>query len=314
MSGRDVRRIAARASTSSHQDKQLQVTRIVLGALENGVDHITLIDEPFRISRRAVENLPYQDQFDFIRPGNTHTAMDTVVAVSMMQEQGCDALVVLGGDGTNRIVAKTWPDAVMLPLSTGTNNVFPKMLEASVAGAAAGLVAAGRISLEDGCRRAKVVHIRLENGEEDLALVDAVMLRNEILGNFLPFDAERLADVVLSIAEPASVGISPIGGYLMPSYEEDDFGVHVQCGEPATQHCRVPISPGLYQDVPIKGISQTALDENVTMRGPGIIAFDGDRTIQLKEGESASCWVSRDGPWVIDAEAVMRQLPGLLQV
>ncbi|MBT7876526.1 MAG: hypothetical protein HN738_00440, partial [Gammaproteobacteria bacterium] len=39
-SGRDVRRVAARASTSDHHEKQQQVTRLVLGALSQGVEKI----------------------------------------------------------------------------------------------------------------------------------------------------------------------------------------------------------------------------------------------------------------------------------
>ena len=37
----------------------------------------------------------------------------------------------LGGDGTNRIIARTWPDVPLLPLSTGTNNVFPVTVDAT---------------------------------------------------------------------------------------------------------------------------------------------------------------------------------------
>ncbi|MBD3646630.1 MAG: hypothetical protein HUJ31_04055, partial [Pseudomonadales bacterium] len=47
MSGRDVRRVAARASTNAHHDKQQQLTRLVLAALEQGVDEICLGNEPF---------------------------------------------------------------------------------------------------------------------------------------------------------------------------------------------------------------------------------------------------------------------------
>ena len=62
MSGRDVRRVAARASTTTHNDKQQHVTRLVLGALEQGVEEIYLGNEPFRINERAVENLPGKKQ------------------------------------------------------------------------------------------------------------------------------------------------------------------------------------------------------------------------------------------------------------
>ena len=77
----------------------------------------------------------------------------------MMWDEGCRVFIVLGGDGTSRIVARSFPDAIMLPLSTGTNNVFPYRLEATVAGMAAGLVAAGKVP-KDHCRRCKRVHIR----------------------------------------------------------------------------------------------------------------------------------------------------------
>ena len=139
MSGRDVRRVAARASTTTHNDKQQHVTRLVLGALEQGVEEIYLGNEPFRINERAVENLPEKNKIKILPFKLTHSARDTTHMVNAMWDAGCRVFIVLGGDGTNRIVAKTKPDAIVLPLSTGTNNVFPQLLEASVAGIAAGL-------------------------------------------------------------------------------------------------------------------------------------------------------------------------------
>ena len=128
MSGRDVRRVAARASTTTHHDKQQQVTRLVLAALAHGVEHIYLMQEPFRINQRAVENLPERDRITLLTIPLTHTAKDTINITEAMWAQGVRTFIVLGGDGTNRIVANTRPDAIILPLSTGTNNVFPYMM------------------------------------------------------------------------------------------------------------------------------------------------------------------------------------------
>ena len=64
-------------------------------------------------------------------------------------------MLTLGGDGTNRAFALGWRDAPLLPISTGTNNVFPRFVEATVAGAAAGLVASGAVALRDVARQAK---------------------------------------------------------------------------------------------------------------------------------------------------------------
>ncbi len=103
------------------------------------------------------------------------------------------------------------------------------------------------------------------------------------------------------------MGISPIGGLLQPSSAADDFGVDVVCtGAPDGRELRVPISPGLYRTVRFTGASRLPFDEAVTLVGPGILAFDGDRTRELAEGQSARLCVRRDGPWLIDVNAALR--------
>ena len=78
----------------------------------------------------------------------TSTAEDSARAVALMCQAGVDAILVLGGDGTHRVVAKSCGDVPICALSTGTNNVFPEMREATVAGMATGLVATGRGSID----------------------------------------------------------------------------------------------------------------------------------------------------------------------
>ncbi|MDH5737368.1 MAG: NAD(+)/NADH kinase [Gammaproteobacteria bacterium] len=305
MSGRDVRRLAARATTSTHHDKQLQITRLVLGALEQGVEEVVLIDEPFRISRRAVENLSVKQKLTFIASAITHTANDTVELVEQMRDLGCQVIIVMGGDGTSRIVARTWPDAVILPVSTGTNNVFPKMIEPSVAGAAAGLVATGKLDYQRVASRCKQIHIRTPQ-RTDLALVDAVLVRDDSLGNMLPFEAHKISTLLLAISEPAAVGMSPIGGFTLPCLPQDDFGVLIHCGEPASYKLRVPISPGLYDDISIRSAEPVALGQEIEIQGPGILAFDGDRELALSPTDRGWLSVKRDGPWVLDARQVLQ--------
>ena len=132
MSGRDVRRLAARARRENPEDKQNQIARAVVGAAAAGATRFLLVPDCFRISRSAVENMNIGVDFDFLDVGKLETKpTDTVHAVQAMREAGAGALLVLGGDGTNRIVAGAWQDAPVMPMSTGTNNVFPVMLEAT---------------------------------------------------------------------------------------------------------------------------------------------------------------------------------------
>ena len=51
-----------------------------------------------------------------------------------------------GGDRTNRAIVKSSSDIDLIPLSTGTNNVFPISSEATLAGIVAGLNALGRLT------------------------------------------------------------------------------------------------------------------------------------------------------------------------
>jgi hypothetical protein len=190
----------------------------------------------------------------------------------------------------------------MLPLSTGTNNVFPWMVEATVAGTAAGLVAAGRVSLADVAQQAKVVRIEIEAEAPDLALIDAAHLVGDHIGSLLPFDPTRIRRIVLARALPDAVGLSPIGGLLEPCRSEDDFGVDVEVG-PDCDHGRpllAPISPGLYRAVHVHACRRLTLGDVVEVQGPGILAFDGDRERTLDDGQRVNLVVRRDGPWVIE--------------
>ncbi len=302
MSGRDFRRLAARADTVTHESKRNQIARAVVGAVAVGAKHLLIPAEPRRLATGAVENLDLGAEFEIIETPIRHRASDTVAAVEAMRARGVGALLVLGGDGTHRIVTKAWQDAPMVAVSTGTNNVFPTMQEPTLAGMAAGLVATGLAPLEAVAQRAKRVHVEIEGETPDLALVDAVVLVGDRLGNFAPFSGEHMRRLVLARAEPASVGISPIGGLLVPSGAADDTGVLVDFCTHAEggRLLRAPFAPGLMRTIHVRSARALDLNEPVTVEGPAILAFDGDRERELAPGQTAQLSVRRDGPWVID--------------
>jgi hypothetical protein len=307
MSGRDVRRLAARASTTTLEIKRDQVSRAAIGAAAGGAKRLLVVAEPFRISTSAVEHLGLDLEIEVLDVGAELRAADTHRAVERMREAGCGALVVLGGDGTQRAVAQAWRDAPLVPLSTGTNNVFPLHVEATSAGLAAGLVASARIPLADVSHPVKIVSAVIEGESPDLALIDAALLADDAVGNFMPFEPSRLRHLVLARAEPAAVGMSPIGGLLHPCGDRDEFGVAVRCGEHGDggRALLAPVSPGLFRTVHVLDVRRIALGEAVTVVGPGVLAFDGDRERALAPGQHAALAVSRHGPRRIDVEAVL---------
>ena len=307
MSGRDVRRLAARASTTTPEIKRDQVARAAVGAVAAGAERLIVLQEPFRIATAAVEYLGLAAEIEVLSIGHELSGRATERAAVAMREAGAGALIVLGGDGTNRCVARAWPDVALMPLSTGTNNVFPLHVEATVGGAAAGLVAAGRVDRDAVAPPVKLVRVQIDGEPDDLALIDAILLEGDSTGNLMPFDPARMRELVLSRAEPASVGNSPIGGLLHPCRAEDDFGVFVECaphgggGRPLL----APISPGLFKPVHVKASRPLPLGEPIKVERPGVLAFDGDRERVLAPGQSATLTVERNGPRVIDVDAAL---------
>jgi hypothetical protein len=307
MSGRDVRRLAARATNMTHEAKRDIVARVAAGADAVGTTDIYITKEPFRIASMALEHMGLNANVHVLEHELTNSAADTERAIALFREAGCRTIVSLGGDGTNRAIvresARAASDVDLVPLSTGTNNVFPVLAEPTVAGIVAGLNALGRLP-ETVKAPVKVLHVKTP-GAVDVGLIDAVLLVNDHVGNLLPFDAHKLAQIYLARAEPNAIGMSPIGGYIEPIYAEDDAGLLVHVGEGGTV-VRAPLSPGLFQDVPVRSATRVAFDVAVPFRGPGVIALDGDRDLKLRERENATVTLRRDGPRVIDIEAAMR--------
>ncbi len=306
-SGKDVRRLLTNAGTSTLDDKVGVVRRFLVGAVEAGASRFLVLPEPHGIVRRALSTLPCASSLDVAVAGGLrhHDERDTVVAAAAMGTAGCAAVVVLGGDGTNRAVALGWPEAPVIPLSTGTNNAFPTAVEATVAGVAAGHLATGRCSLEDVATRAKVVRIEVEGEQDDLALIDVALLREPpvAVGSLKPFDPDHLAVAVLSRAEAGAVGVSAIGGVLLPTSATDERGVVVDLcpvGAPGSRTVRAPTAPGTFLDVGVDGWRPVSLGEVVALEGPGILAFDGDRRRVVAPAQRVRVRVVRDGPWVID--------------
>ena len=131
-----------------------------------------------------------------------------------MGEAGCAAVVVHGGDGTNRAAALGWPSIPVIPISTGTNNAFPINVEPTLAGAAAGLLATGAVSLDEVGVPVPVVHLELEGEGTDVAVVDAVLLAGGLVGSMLLFEPERLAGAVVARASSSSLGMCGLAGLL----------------------------------------------------------------------------------------------------
>lgn len=311
MSGRDVRRLAAKASHITPEVKRDAVARIAIGADAAGIEHIFLADEPFRIASRALTSLNLSAKVHIldIKPLR-HNAHDTATALARFLDAGVRTIASLGGDGTNRAIiraalAQGADDLYLIPLSAGTNNAFPGLAEPTIAGMVAALAAQGRLA--EIKKRCKLLHVQLADGSTDVGLIDAAVLANDHTGNLLPFDSKKLRLLVLTRSDPAIIGMASIGGMLEVVLPEDDHGLLIKTQPGHGQSVMAAISPGLFERIGVSAYEKLPCDQAITLPESGVLALDGDRDYQLNHyAAPATLSIRRDGPWVLDTVVAMR--------
>jgi hypothetical protein len=174
-----------------------------------------------------------------------------------------------------------------------------------VAGAAAGLIAAQRVDLHEVSAQHKLIKVAIDGQDDDLALIDAVLSSERFIGARALLDPTALRTLLLTRADPAAVGMTAVGGLLQPLQDSCDTALLLELG-PGGQALNVPIAPGFYRTVHVKSLRSVALGEAVTMGGPGVLAFDGERERELLNGTTASLTVERCGPHVVDVSKVLQ--------
>ncbi|NKB98355.1 MAG: ATP-NAD kinase [Pseudomonadales bacterium] len=302
-SGKDVRRLVARASVFDNQEKRAIIRRALVGCIAAGCNEVIYHNDAHGICRQAIDETTGINAIpvDSTQMGNV---LDTISAARAMQDQDCDVVITLGGDGTNRAFCIGWQDAPLLPLSTGTNNVFPNLREATIAGAAAGLIASGEVPNHVFTQQ-KCINIEVEDQRPDFALIDALLSSERFVGARALLKPQHFRSALLTRADPAAVGITSIGGLLHPIDEESDTGLWLDFG-PGGCTVNAPIAPGLYESVNVAKFQPLALGQAVQTQGPGVLAFDGERERTLRPEQKATLTITRTGPRVVDVPSTLQ--------
>ena len=165
-SGKDIRRLVAYASIMDNVEKTNQLRRLILGIDATGVNEILIMPDYHYLGQRALDGIgrdSIKAKVSIIDMAVTYTHGDSTLAAELMGELGVGCIVTLGGDGTNRDVAKRSRSIPLVPVSTGTNNVFPVMVESTFAGIAAGIIAQNFVDGKDTIRTHKRLVI-IKNG------------------------------------------------------------------------------------------------------------------------------------------------------
>ncbi|RME83691.1 MAG: ATP-NAD kinase, partial [Caldilineae bacterium] len=230
---------------------------------------------------------------------------DSTRAAQAMREAGVGCIVTLGGDGTNRVVARGCGDVPLVPISTGTNNVFPVMIEGTIAGLAAGVVAAGIAPAEQVARRALRLEVCRDNQVVDIALVDVAVYDDLFVASRAIWDMSKVRAVVLTRAEPGNIGLSSIGGSLRAMPANGRHGLFLRIGAGGPQ-VLAAVAPGIVRRVSIAEHRLLSPGDTVRVTDrPSVLALDGEREIPVLPDDEYEIRLSANGPRVVDVPAAL---------
>ena len=300
-SGKDIRRLISYATTIDNQEKVNIVKRIVLAAQSLGVDTVWFMPDTFQIGWAVIDDLTRDEKLmadcRFLDVPLTASSADTTAAAAQLEQLGAGCAVVLGGDGTSRAAAKGLNRTPLLPLSTGTNNVYPSMAEGTVAGMAAGAVA----RMADPyacCIRDKRIEIRKNGRFVDLALIDAVVSDDLWVGSRAIWDVAKLRHIFVTRCHPASIGFSAAAGCVETVSDTDERGLALDLGQPG-QSILAPMAAGVLSPLSVHEVRSMPIDSPLTLsvESDCMVALDGERELQARRGDLLTFTVTRSGPW-----------------
>lgn len=310
-SGRDMRRLIAWAPVFATAEKINLVLRLLAAMGRLGVEEAWMLPDATGIARQVRETadlartnrgLP-MPQVRLLDMRIQDNAQDSADAAARMREVGVRAIAVLGGDGTHRAVARQCGPVPLATLSSGTNNAFPELREATLVGMATALVATGRVSEHASLRANKRLRV-CGRGVDEIALVDVCLSRQDATGAGAVWRGDDVCEIFASFAEPKAVGLSSIAGLTLPTSRAAAHGVHVRMGPGRILYA--PLLPGGVEEVSIASVQR--LRPGRAVRFPaqaGTVAFDGERLIEFGADNDLTVELDFDGPRTIAVEATL---------
>ena len=316
---KDIRRLVAQGRVIPDWEKVNIIRRVLIGLQATGIQLVFGMPDASNLCRRSTDDKQVSLDVELVDIPAYNEESDTIRSVKKMRELGVACIVTLGGDGTNRAVSTESEDIPLVAISTGTNNVFPTMVEGTLAGLAAGLVALGKLTMDIVSTRSKRYKIYVDGVYRDMALVDVAFSQERFVASRAIWDMDTLYEVFLTRAEPANIGLASVGAALKPISIQDQEGLRyglypdtnqVNLGDPKVDHTLVvsTVAPGMVKQISIADWNLVQLGERVHLeRRHATVALDGERSFSVTPDQDVEIELNSDGPIVINVESVLNE-------
>lgn len=308
--GKDIRRLVAYATVTDNVKKTGIVRRAIMALNATGVDEILIMPDHYKLGYQALDGIRQHElncQVSIIDIPITSQAEDSMRAARFMNEQGVDCIITVGGDGTNRVVAHTCGLVPLIPISTGTNNAFPFMVEGTTAGLAAGIFARGIVDQTRCVATTKKLNIIKNDRLIDLALIDVVAVDEMFIGSKAIWDLSRVKEIIATQGHPSFIGMSAIGGSFYPITADDDQGFYLRIGK-GNMKVMAAIAPGIIKEVEIEKYRVLSLNERIEITDkPVILALDGEREVEIYPQDKVEIELCKDGPRVVKIRETLEE-------
>ncbi len=315
ISARDIRRVISYAGGLQITDRANMVLRILAGMAAAGVEKTVIMPENAGLrghlkralarSKNAGEGqFPELETLDMPVTGE---ANDTARAARMMREMDVAAIVVLGGDGTHRVVVANCGNIPIASVSSGTNNAFPDTREPTVTGLGVGLAVTGQAPPHIAFANNKRLDVAI-NDVLEIALVDVAIVSERFVGSRAIWKTGSFRELFVAFGSPHAIGMSSIVGLVAPVSRSDRLGRRIVFGnkDPGSFTVRASISPGLIAPVDIDRVETLEFDRPVLPETrAGSIAFDGEREMTFSDKDDVVVTLREGAFRTINVEACM---------
>ncbi len=365
---RDIRRLTSLARTVDVHERVNQVARILQGLaasadlLQGGLGPVHYMPESCRVVERAHAEIvhaglgegldaevgpgaatktPHRQPLAVVPalpPGSTaDDAAGTTRAAASLARSGAQCVITVGGDGTNRVVAAGWPDAVICAVPGGTNNAFAPPVDPVAAGLAAGFFAADPVTWAAHARALPRLVVRLlaAPGAQTaafagtFALVDVAVVRGAWVGAHAVWDSATLVEAIVARADPTVSGLAGLAGMVRPLVADGPgdlpCAIHLLLGltggsrdgpsgrgtaaAPPSRVVLAPLGPGHLVPVEVRASRLVSTDEAVQLGPydePVTLAFDGEREVVVDPGTRVEVRIARSPLRLLDAAGLLR--------